>query len=387
MRRHDLDWIRVIVFGLLILYHVGMFFVPWDWHIKSETSIGWLRYPMLFINQWRLPILFVVSGMGTYYAFNKRNGRQFILERSKRLLIPLLVGILIIVPPQVYLERLVQHQFQGNYFEFWPAHAFTGVYPSGNFSWHHLWFLPYLFTFSLLLYPLFIYLKKWPGNRLGTWIKEIIINPAGFLWFAIPLYLAEALLEPFFPVTHALAGDWFTLTSNGFLFFYGFLLISVKEVFWPTVQKFRKRFLFCGIIGFSIWLFTILSFQDTIYLHFSEAFLKVFNLGSWILAIFGYAAHYLNKPSYSLSYANEAVYPFYILHQTVTILLGYLILRWDWPSLPAFLFLTLGTFGFTWLMYAILIRPWKWIRPLFGLKSKKYKNLSASVPQQPAPIK
>lgn len=387
MRRYDLDWIRVLVFALLILYHVGMFFVPWDWHIKYKTSAGWLRYPMLFINQWRLPILFVVSGMGTYYAFNKRDGKQFILERSKRLLVPLFVGILLVVPPQVYVERIVEQHFHGSYFDFWPVHAFTGIYPSGNFSWHHLWFLPYLFTFSLLLCPLFIYLRNNPGNKLRTWLGKTLRSPAGFLWLLLPLYLAEALLEPFFPVTHALVGDWFTLTSNGFLFLYGFLLISVKEVFWPIAQKYRRRFLYCGILGFTIWIITILSFEDTIYLHFSEAFLKVFNLGAWILAIFGYSSRYLNKPGFSLAYANEAVYPFYILHQTITIFLGYLVLQWEWTFTPAFLFMILGTFGLTWLIYATLIRPWKWIRPLFGLKGRGGKKARANYLQQAAPIK
>src|SRR5690606_16631767 len=106
MRRYDLDWLRVIVFGLLIFYHVGMFFVPWGFHIKNNSIYDWLRYPMLFLNQWRLPILFVISGMGTYYALSKRSARQFALERINRLLLPLAVGMLFIVPPQIYIERI-----------------------------------------------------------------------------------------------------------------------------------------------------------------------------------------------------------------------------------------------------------------------------------------
>lgn len=113
MRRYDLDWLRVLVFGLLIFYHVGIYFVPWGWHIKYETIYEWLVYPMLFVNQWRLPILFVISGMGTYYAMNKRNGRQFIRERITPLLLPLALGMLFVVPPQVYAERIVNNQSTG----------------------------------------------------------------------------------------------------------------------------------------------------------------------------------------------------------------------------------------------------------------------------------
>ncbi len=168
MRRYDIDWIRVIVFDILIVYHVGMFFVPWDFHLKNNVIIPWFIKPMIFINLWRLPVLFVISGMGTRFAFSKRTGKQYIIERLKRLLIPLIFGILIIVPPQVYLERLSKGENFSSYFNFYP-HFFEGLYPTGNFSWHHLWFLPYLLFMSLVATPLFIYLKK-ENNRIISFV-------------------------------------------------------------------------------------------------------------------------------------------------------------------------------------------------------------------------
>lgn len=372
MRRHDLDWLRVLVFALLIFYHVGMFFVPWGWHIKNNAIYEWLTYPMLFLNQWRLPILFVISGMGTNYALNKRTGKQFALERIVRLYIPLTVGMLLIVPPQVYIEQLVNDRFQGGYFEFWPSLAFNGIYPEGNFSWHHLWFLPYLLIFSLLLVPLFLYLKKHPENRFIQWFRKIVSTPFGLFWCIIPLYLCEAFLEPFFNVTHALIDDWFNFISSMFLFFYGFLLIVVKEDFWKTVERYRSYYLYCGLLGFTLYMILILGFEDSILIHFTEALVKVFNLWAWILALFGYAAKYLNKASAPLKYANEAVYPFYILHQTVTIVIGYYLMDLSWGLLPKFTLLTVGTFLGSWIIYEFGIRRYKFIRPLFGLKLKKY---------------
>ncbi len=365
-----MDWLRVLVFGLLIFYHVGMFFVPWGWHIKNPVTYEWLVYPMLFVNQWRLPILFVISGMGTYYALNKRSGGQFVRERLKRLLIPLAAGMFLIVPPQVYTERLVNGQFLGSYLDFWPAHAFVGVYPDGNLSWHHLWFLPYLLLFSIVATPAFLYLRRSPDNIVSQWIKKQVKSPLGLYWAIVPLYLAESFLEPLFPVTHALVGDWFTLVNFLILFLYGFLLISVKEVFWDTVEKKRRLFLLWGILGFSLWMGLIFSFEDSTWVHYTEAGLKVFNFWSWILVLFGYAAHYLNKPSRVLGYANEAVYPFYILHQTVTILIGYVLLQLDLGFFPAFTIMVLGTFGASWILYEYFIRRWTWLRPLFGLKIK-----------------
>jgi len=368
MRRHDLDWLRVLVFGLLIFYHVGMFFVPWGWHIKNNVIYTWLIYPMLFLNQWRLPILFIISGMGTYYALGKRSGGQFIWERIRRLFIPLAIGMILIVPPQVYIERIANGQFDGSYFEFWPALAFQGIYPEGNMSWHHLWFLPYLLLFSILLAPVFLYLRKNPNNAFLSWIRNRVRSPWGIFIFITPLYFPESLLEPFFPSTHALIGDWFNLVNYGLMFFFGFVLIAVQDEFWTLVKKNRRRFLFAGILAFTAFLVLILATEDSIIRHFTEAFLKVTNLWLWVLICFGYAATYLNKPSYTLSYANESVYPFYILHQTVTIGLAYYLIDLDWGLFTKGMILLIGTFGISWLLYEFLIRRIKWIRPLFGLR-------------------
>ncbi len=374
MRRHDLDWLRVFVFALLILYHVGMFFVPWGWHIKNNEISEELIFPMLFVNQWRLPILFVISGMGTYYALGKRSGKQFSTERIIRLFVPLVIGMLLIVPPQVYIERITNTQYSGGYFDFWPAYAFTGIYPEGNMSWHHLWFLPYLLLFSLFLAPVFLYLRKHPANILTKGIKKMLQKPLGIFILIIPLYLTEAFVEPFFPVTHALVGDWFALLYFILLFFYGFLLISAQKEFWQEMEDHRKKYLLCGLVGFSLWLALIMLFNDSIYRHFTEAFLKVFNTWSWILTLFGYASKYLNRPSFILSYANEAVYPFYILHQTITIIIAYFLMDLPWNLFSKFTLLTVGTFLGSWLIYEFGIRRWKIMRPLFGLKLHSQLN-------------
>ncbi len=370
MRRHDLDWLRVIVFGLLIFYHVGMFFVPWGFHIKNNIIYDWLVYPMWFLNQWRLPILFVISGMGTYYALQKRTATQFTFERIKRLGLPLVFGMLCIISPQVYFERLAKNQFNGNYFDFWPSELFNGIYPEGNFSWHHSWFLPYLLIFSIILTPLFLYLKNNPNNKFTSWIKRITVKPIGLYAFIVLLYFIEALIEPFFPVTHALIDDWFTFINCITLFFFGFLLISVQNTFWNTVVKYRKYFLITGILSFGIMLFITHQYKDSTIRHFIEAFLKVTNLWSWILALFGFSAKYLNRKSTILKYANEAVYPFYILHQTIMIIIAYYLIELDWSLVVKSSIMIMGTFVLSWIIYEFVIRRWIYIRPFFGLKKR-----------------
>jgi len=370
IRRYDLDWLRVIVFALLIFYHVGMFFVPWGWHIKNNEIYDWLRWPMLFLNQWRLPILFVISGMGTYYALGKRSMGKFVWERFLRLGIPLVAGMILIVPPQVYFERLAEGQFTGSYWEYFTTIAFDGVYPEGNLSWHHLWFLPYLLVFSWILAPLFVYLRR-HQTLFIEWVKKLIQKTWGVYAFVIPLYFVESLVEPFFDVTHALVDDWFNFTFSIIFFFYGFILIATGEVFWETVAKMKHKALVLGIGCFSgqlaIWLF----FEDGYVIHFTEALLKVTNIWSWILVLFAYAAQYLNKPSKELTYANRAVYPFYILHQTVTIAIGYYLMDLNWGFVPKALILVVGTFGISWLIYDLIILRIPLLHPLFGLKKKK----------------
>ncbi|MFC4220995.1 acyltransferase family protein [Flagellimonas marina] len=369
IRRYDLDWLRVIVFGLLIFYHVGMFFVPWEWHIKNNTIYSWLQWPMLFLNQWRLPILFVISGMGTYYAFGKRTVRQFNWERFKRLGIPLIFGILFIVPPQIYFERLANDQFIGSYWGFFTTVARDGIYPEGNFSWHHLWFLPYLLIFSWVLSPIFLRIRKNPG-KFVQWIKRFVAKPLGLYWFILPLYLWESLVEPFFDITHDLIRDWFAIINYSTLFFYGFVLISLGDTFWESVEKIKRKALIIGSVCF-VGLMICWQFEDGYTRHFTEALLKVVNLWSWILVLFAYASQYLNRPSKTLAYANRAVYPFYILHQTVTIAIGYYLMNLDWGFIPKAIILVVGTFGISWLIYDLIILRIPLLHPLFGLKKPK----------------
>lgn len=369
IRRYDLDWLRVIVFALLIFYHVGMFFVPWGWHIKNNTIYEWLRWPMLFLNQWRLPILFVISGMGTYYALSKRSLGQFSWERFKRLGIPLVIGMLLIVPPQIYIERLVNGQFSGNYLEYYQTMAFrNGAYPNGDISWHHLWFLPYLLVFSLILGPFFVRTRR-KSSKLVDWTSKQLQKPFGFYLFIIPLFLLEAFMEPFFEITHALIDDWFNFFSSMTFFFYGFLFIATGEVFWKNLEKIKGKALIIGLVSFSLllgrWIFIE---QDDLPQHLAEAFLKIINLWSWILVLFGYGARYLNKKSGLLTYANRAVYPFYILHQTITIVIAYFLIDLEWGFVVKSTIMVIGTFGFSWLLYDLIILRIPLLHPLFGLK-------------------
>ncbi len=373
MRRYDIDSLRVIAFALLILYHVGMFFVPWSFHLKNEVVYPDLGLPMLFLNQWRLPLLFVISGMGTWFALQKRTGGQFAAERLRRLFVPFLFGCLVIVPPQIYLERLVQGVDVGRYFfDFWPVDPATGPYPEGDVSWHHLWFILYLLIFSLLLAPAFVWLRKHPRAWLIRATQWLAGQRWGLYAFAILPLVWQLWLGRRFPHTNALVGDWHNLLGSCTLFFTGFLLLSAKERFWENVTRNRRSYLIVGVAGFGLLLGCWELWRDFPHRSLMIDLLRTINMWSWILALFGFAARYLNRPSRALSYANEAVYPFYVLHQTVIIVLGYYLMNVSMGFWPKFSIMVVGTFAITWLIYEVAIRRWRVTRWLFGLRPRSH---------------
>lgn len=364
-RRYDIDWIRVLVFDLLIIFHVGMFFNTWGWHIKNNELVDWLKYPMAFSSEWRIPILFVVSGMGTRFALSFRSGNKYIKERFTRLFIPLLVGILVTVLPQVYIERLVDGSFDGNIFAFFPQ-FFEGIYPHGNFSWHHLWFLPYLLVMSILATPLFLMLRKEDNAFINSLKKGFEKSTWCIYLFVIPLFLTEITLHDSFPITHAFAGDWYALVYYFILFISGFILIRIGEPFWNAVHKLRWVSLSIGIICFSL---IVWGMKNNIDLLIVGGLVKTVNMWSWILTIFGFAAQYLNKESAIVKYRNEAVYPFYIFHQAITIIIGFWLMNSPMSVFFKFIIMVIGTFGGAWILYEI-VRRVRFLRPLFGLKNK-----------------
>jgi hypothetical protein len=360
-RRYDVDWIRVLVFDLLIIYHAGMFFCPWGWHLKNNTIVEWLTLPMSFTNSWRLPILFVISGMGTRFALSSKSGGYYIRERISRLFIPLLTGVLLIVPPQVYLERIANSAFNGNYFEFYP-HFFKGIYPSGNFSWHHLWFLPYLLVMSIITTPLFLYLRK--QNCFIHGLRRIIERfPLGLFIFTLPLLVVEFSLADKFPVTNALIGDWYALAFYFVLFISGYLLICMSSNFWNASSNIKFITLLVGVLSF--YLLTFIELNNELY-----KLIKVINIWAWMITIFGFSGKYLNKESKIIKYRNKAVYPFYILHQTIILIIGFYLMNMTMHYMLKIVIMIVGTFSISWLIYEFIILKVPIIQPLFGVKKK-----------------
>jgi hypothetical protein len=374
-RRYDIDWLRVIAFYLLIFYHVGMVFVPWEFHIKNQPTAEWFETWMAFLSQWRLPLLFMISGIVIYYSIGKRTTKEFVKERAKRLLIPLIFGMFVIVPPQIYVERISNGVQFTNYWEFWKTVFNFVPYPlGGSLSWHHLWYVLYIFIYSIIALPIFIYLRSERSfnfkNRITNFVKK---NPNSIYLIFIPFIVFYYSLVRAFPTTHSLIDDWYNHSISFTVFLYGFFIASI-DGFWEAITLKRKQSLILAAIPSTILILFVwgptfdIPFEEADWFIYVYGIFKWIFITSWLHAILGFGRVLLNKKSKFLSYANESVYPFYIIHQTVELVFAYHIIQLDWAIIPKFILLAVVTFGGSLMLYELIIRRYNLTRLLFGMK-------------------
>ncbi|QQS14495.1 MAG: acyltransferase family protein [Rhodospirillales bacterium] len=371
-RRADLDWLRVLAFGLLILYHAGMAFSGWSWHIEDAESPVWLREAMRFTNRWRMPLVFVVSGAAIALALGRRTIGGFAADRARRLLLPLVFGMAVIVPPQVYAERVHRGQFAGSFVE-WLPQAFTGVYPAGNLSWHHLWFLAYVLVLTALLLPCFLWART-PAGAARLDAASSVVARHHLHWLVpLPLIAIQLWLAPVSSNPNGLVGDWVGLAWHGTLLLYGALLFRSDDLL-AALEKWRWVALAIGVAVYAILHQTFLAgtVRPRIAPEDRALFTALGNLDTvaWLFAIIGFARRHLTARPAFLARATEAVYPFYILHQTVTVVAVHWLVRSGLPVGVKFALAAFITFAGTWLLYEFVVRRVDILRPLFGMRPR-----------------
>jgi glucans biosynthesis protein C len=369
-REYGLDWLRVFAFAILILYHTGMIFVSWPFHIKNaDTSVA-MEYLMLLVNRWRLPLLFLVAGAAVCFSLRRRGYPQFVVERTRRLFLPLVFGMLVVVPPQIYFERLTQGATL-SYAEWYPSVFEFVSYPQGSLSWHHLWFVIYIFVYSLVGIPFFRWVRSAQGQRaVNRMVDAFERVPATIFLVNVPNILVGLSLGPFWPTTHNLVADWANLTGSFLTFLWGFTIASNPR-FLDHITARRREMAIAGIT-FAVLFFTIRATGALGILPDAPRMI-VWNLiqaffgFTWVMALLGLARHHIRSGGPTLRYATESVYPFYIVHQTIMIAVGYYVIQWPWGVWPKFAVVALATFGGSWLAVEI-IRRTPVTRLLFGMK-------------------
>lgn len=368
--RYDfLDWLRIIAIFVLLFFHTGMLFVGWGWHIENAQTIDALKIPMDIAHRLRMPLLFVIAGAGMWFALGRRSGVEMVRERSLRLLLPLVAGMFLIVPPQIYFERLFRGQWDGSYIAFMLERVLQlQPYPQGDFSWHHLWFIIYLYVYALLLLPALLWWRR-NGKVLqpGTWLYAL----------ALPLAINEALLKPLYPESHKLIGDWYIFNHYFLLTLYGCLLASMRSV-WDWFAAKRQLSLGLGLVLFGVatllFRFGIVE-RDTP----TDAFIANIFTWLWLMAFIGYGRRYLSFSNRLLRWSRDASYPIYILHQTIIIAIGYWIIQQPWSPWTKFGVVVTGTLAICVVLYEG-IRRFPPTRLLFGMKTQTKAKKAAGVP-------
>jgi peptidoglycan/LPS O-acetylase OafA/YrhL len=347
IRRYDIDWIRVIAIGLLVVYHIGIGFQPWGvfiQFIQNDQPLNGLWIPMSMLNIWRIPLLFFVSGMGLCFALRKRNWWQLMLERSRRILLPFIFGIIFVVPVHIFIWQMYYKQDL----------VYT-IHPV------HLWFLGNIFIYVIVLSPLFFYLKKNENGKIHRWVQILFRNPLGLLFIIVAFILEATIIRPDTYETYSMTLHGFFMGMLAFMF--GFLIIYSGENFWKTVLRMRW-FLISSALVLFLSRYFIFNLKAPDYLLSTESVL-------WIMTVFGFAYKYLNHPGEKLSYLSQAAYPVYIIHMVFLYLGSYFIMSLDFPATLKFIIIIVLTFTGSFVFYEFVIRRISFIRPLFGLKERK----------------
>jgi peptidoglycan/LPS O-acetylase OafA/YrhL len=369
-RRPDLDWLRVVAVLLVLFFHTGMMFVSWPWVVKSPVRSQALELVMGWLHVWRMPLLLFVSGAGTFLALRHRSPRAFLAERRRRLLVPFAFGCLVIVPPQIYVERIDQYR---SFWEFYPTVLELVPYPrGGSLSFHHLWFVLYLLVYSVALLPLLLWLRSPRADPLFDRLARLGERRFGSLAWLLPLVGSQLVLGPWWPHdTLVLVGDYAALVRYGLFFLAGFLFARDPRL-WEAVRRERHRNLVVsGLAGAALWAGSLVQVRPTWFGWDALYGIPALVVGwSTLLAIAGWAQVHLTRSGPLLRYATEAVYPFYILHQTVIVILGWAVVRWRGGLWVNYLLICGGSFVATIAIYHLAVRPFALTRLLFGLKPR-----------------
>ena len=373
-RMYYIDWLRVIAFGLLFVFHSFRLFDTYPWHLKNaETSIA-INYIIEFMHSWRMYIIFLVSGAGTYFALKSKRG-NFLNGRIKRLIIPYIFGVIVLIPPQKFLEAIQQLGFEGNYLTFLTQLPQSLI--NENFGWnliwtgylgYHIWYLVYLFVQTILFLPLFKFFLK-NQNKVCEQSDKLFRSFYTFWYIIIPFVLLEFLLRPLFPQYL----NWADFATFSLYFLLGFIL-QINQKIILFIEKNAYKFLLIAISCWSVYLINKtaldnISIPEYTLNYFLSIILKNLNSISWVLAFIGLGKKFLDFNHRYLNDLNQGILPFYILHQTVIVIFGYFVVQWDVSILEKFLIIFTISFIVTIGMYQIIRRN-NMMRFFFGMKRK-----------------
>ena len=375
VRLHYLDVLRVLAVFVVFLYHSSMPFTLGQADImNNETSLVATVFFVAFLAPWGMPFFFLLAGAGTWFALQRRTPRQFAGERFRRLLVPFLVGCALFTPLLTYIEwvfRLGVGSYEGSYVPFFFVERFAGWNPT-LFGWlgYHLWFLGYLFVDSLLLLPLFEWLKGEAGRRIVSRLARLCEHRGGILVFILPLLLIQLGLRPYFPDERNWADFFYYLA-----FFLAGYLFYADERFLRAVRRDRWLVLAVGIAALLGLMATVaMGEAETLFSTPSNPGFYLFwacavvDAWCWCVTMLYVGMRFLDFSNQWTRYGQEAILPFYVLHQPVIFAIAFYVVQWEAGVTVKMLAVTLGSFVVAAALYELLVRRVAPLRALFGMK-------------------
>lgn len=358
MRRNDIDNLRWICILLLFPYHAAMIFNCWGegFYVRGVSSESLSAF-IIACYTWFMPLLFALAGVSSHYALQKRTAGEYVKERFKKLFIPFLLGVLLIVPAQTYFAERMHNAYTGGYFAQYSL--FFGKFGdlsgyTGGFTVGHLWFLLYLFVISLLTLPLMRwYLRKEQkidGARL----------PLGLVFV---FSLATVLLSPL-----SIAGKSIGLYTGSFLL--GFFLLSNDAL----VDRLARRALPLSIatlvlIAAKLLFYFLFGLRRGIASDLFDALLMAVAIPS----LFGAGRRVLGGTSPVSRWLGANSFAVYILHQSVLVSVGYAVLQRVTAAGWQFVWIILLSLPLT-LLAVWLVGRVPYLRMLIGVYEKPRKS-------------
>ncbi|MBE9171656.1 acyltransferase family protein [Cyanobium sp. LEGE 06143] len=372
-RCHALDGARVLAVLLLIPFHAAAVFYAGDlgtFYVSNPESSAALGGFLVLVHQWHMPLFFFLAGSASWYSLRSRGAGAYLRERLQRLLLPLGVGILVLVPPQVYLHDLQSVDSALGYLRFYP-HFFDGIRPAGHFEWAHLWFLAYLLVITLLCLPLLGRLSAQASPSPPEGGAGWRVSLGSLLLLALPLMLSEALLRPRWPGFQNLYDDWANLLLYLLYFVYGYLFCH-QGGFWVVLDRRRRLLVALAMVGMAVFLALTLSGatpaagDESAAAQLFQAF-RGWNSWCAVLALVALARRFLKAPHPLVSYGSKAAMPLYLLHQPVLVGLGWWVVPLPLAIGAKFALICAGSLLISLALYEGVIRRLGPLSPCFGL--------------------
>jgi surface polysaccharide O-acyltransferase-like enzyme len=405
-RRAELDLMRaLVVAGLVVFHSAEVFAVGTRWFVNDpRPSIGFSVF-LLWGSLWGMPLLFLVSGMAARQALHVRTAGAFVRERLGRLLVPFVTGLVVFVPPMFYLARLGKSGFHEPYWRFWlrfidPRAIASGLLVHGSWSEFdpaHMWFLYVLLILSFLLLPAFLYLRRPQGTRLMARLAEFADRHGILAVFAAatPIVIVETAFGP-----DVNTGGWERLAYL-FPLLYGFLIASDRR--WGAAFRRARLAALAGAVAATVVLIVRVGSLGESAANLSNGGVPALSALQgvagwlWVASILGFSESLMaRRRSQSLTvpclpsaraeprwrratrHANEAVLPFYVLHEPVIVAAAWIIIRFDAPSVVKYVALVIVSFTGTLLLYEMLVRRFRITRLLFGMKPASHESRAIS---------